>query len=494
MKRNKTVLEECLSLKGGDPKDSPLFGKTVDEMVGEGLIKTRGVHQDPERKTVLVDINSHKNGDYPSSSYLEKFFGAETGKKPIKEDFRMKNKRPKSVLSTILEDLENDQGFVGIGEDDGELGAPGFDSAASVDQGSADVADMAKQLDSQLDGSAVQDQLFGDDQIPGEKATVANESARYIHNKKQFRGAVNALFHNLAELSVLSYLPVHRYGKQEHKIVVESMYRGITESKKPVLWESMTPKAKTTISKKIAYFQERRDAILAKPTKRTACIVERYLIKTNRLLKEVGEQMGDSAVNPTEAPVASSVPNSAAVGVAATFGAAMGALKSKISQCNENPDMLERALCQVAAYDEALGLVRGLTISCQDDECKAKVMKAVGRLEVMKANAQTEADKQDAPAAPPEEEVAPPSEAPAADPMAGGMAGPLAGAAPGMPPAGAMPAGPMGVPPAMPAGAPPAPAQQVPTEQLPPEEEQFGQVAQEFFNLSLQYESYKPKK
>lgn len=491
-KPSKQLMEFIDKLVGGDKDmEKALFNKTAQELIDDGTVEERDLVGGENKDTMPVALK-YKDGDYPSNKQLERFIGSEdeSTKKTIKEDYRMKSK---SVLATFLEDLENGRGFVGLGDDDGVVGAPGFEAEKAIDKVSADMADLGASLDKEQDSSTAEDHLFGDDRVSGEKATVATEAV-HIKTKTDYRQAVNALFHNLAEISILSYLPKHRYGKQEHKIVVESMFRAVVDSKKPVLWESLQPKSQASIAKKVAYFQERRNLMLSKPTKKNAAVVESYLIQTNRLLKEVGEAMMDdgasgsgegSQPNPTEAPVASSVPNSSAtVGVATTFGAAMGALKSKISQCNENPDVVSRANCQVAAYDESLGLVRGLLAACgSDDVCKAKVMKAVGRLEVMKSNAQNAAAQAQPPAPDELPEVAPAAPPAAEPPMA-----PPAAPAPAVPPAAPGAPVPPGMPPAMAPGmAPPMmpPQPLAPVPPVPPEK----QLTQEFFDLTKSYDS-----
>jgi hypothetical protein len=87
--------------------------------------------------------------------------------------------------------------------------------------------------------------------------------------------------------------------------------------------------------------------------------------------------------------------------IASSYGAAMGALKSKISKCNRsNKDNVAKSDCQVAIYDETLDTIRGLLSKCKgSDVCRSKIMKTIGRLEVMKTNAETAA-LQDKPPAP----------------------------------------------------------------------------------------------
>lgn len=276
------------------------FPKTVQEVIDKGIIDERGIVGGSTNPAHAVPFR-YKDCDYPSSKYLQRFLSNEDSqiKKPIKEDCRMNRK--KSVLSVFFEDLENGRGLVGLGDDDNLVGAPGFDSDETIDQGLGDAVELGVSLDKDGDSAASEDHLFGDDRVPGEKETVAME-ATYIKTKKQYKAALNALFHNLAEISILSYMPAARYGKQEHKIVTESYFKSIIHSKKPLLWESMTPKTQETVAKKVAYFQERYQMLLSKPTKKNAFVVERYLIDTNRFLREIDASMGEQPPNPMMAP------------------------------------------------------------------------------------------------------------------------------------------------------------------------------------------------
>lgn len=173
----------------------------------------------------------------------------------------------------------------------------------------------------------------------------------------------------------------------------------------------------------------------------------------------------------------------------------MGALKSKLAQCNDNADEAARANCQIVAYEEALGLVRGLLAVCNSNEtCKAKVMRAVGKLEVLKSNAEN-ASRQDTPPAPTELPDFP--ENPAAEPqMPGAVPAGAAAASPMMSPQppqqsipivptqpNPMPAAGM-VPPMMPPMDPsqaPVPGQEYPQEP----------TYQEFYDLSSDYNKMK---
>jgi len=465
MKR-KSVLHEFIDkLQGGNADYEERMSrlkKTAPKLVEDKDVQEFGLPQNTE--TMPVPLR-YKEGQKITSRYLEKFLtdSMETRNKPVvKEDTRMK-KVKKSVLSAFLEDLENGRGFVGLGDDDGIVGAPGFKPDAAIDAGSADVAQFGEKLDKERDASSAEDELFGDDRLPGDKDKVAQESFQ-IKSKKDYTKAVNGLFRNLCEISLLSHLAPTRYGKQEHKIALESYYRAVVKSQKPILWETLSPTSQTVLAKKVAFLQEARKRFLSKSTKKSAKLMEKYLEVTANILKEVDAAMASGTLNFNQAPMASS---SGATGVASAFGAAMGALKSKVSTCNQSQDAVARANCQIGSYDEALTVVKGLIGMCGTDElCKAKVMKAVGRLEVMRTNAQNAAVVPPVPAAPP----MPPA----------GM--PPVGMPPvGMPPAGMPPAGPaMVVPPV-----PPVPGEE---EEVPP------QVAQEMVDLSKSYERAKNRK
>lgn len=226
----------------------------------------------------------YKTGHYPTSVYLTKFLSTvATENSNIEENIRMK----KSILELLFEEmaeLKNSQGVIGIGEDDDELGAAGADATASIDDGLAATEGESEKLDGELDKSKETDELFGDDNISGEKVAECT-----ITNKRQYKKAVDHLFANLCEISCMSSLPVDLYESDTHKEILKSYFKSITESEKPLLWEKCNDKLKLEMAKRISKMQKGRDALMGAPTKTNAKIVERYLGETTAFIRKVNE-------------------------------------------------------------------------------------------------------------------------------------------------------------------------------------------------------------
>lgn len=281
---SKTVLEFIDTILGGLPKTPPdLYGEI--RKLPDGTLQV-GDDRFVEEFDIVADTTpvsyDYKHGRYPSSEYLSKFLGKKT--ENIKENVDMK----KSIIDLFLEETEelrNSQGFVGIGKEDDMVGAPGFKSDETIDDGLGDMADEGEKLDSELDKQSDVDDLFGNDNLPA-GGKVA-ESA--IKTKSQYKKAVDHLFANLAEISVIEHLPVEYYNSNAHKVILTSLYRSITESSAPILWESLGEDSKNRFAKHINYFQKGRKVLLSKPTKANAHLVESYLKRTNSFLKKVNK-------------------------------------------------------------------------------------------------------------------------------------------------------------------------------------------------------------
>ena len=198
---SKNVLEFITSLAGGPNQNPPdIYGEI--KKLPDGSLQV-GEDRVMEEFDIVANTTpvgfDYKNGRYVSSEYISKFLGKETNN--IKENVDMK----KSIIDLMLEqdEVTNSQGFVGVGEDDDMVGAPGFDSDDTIDDGIGDMADEGEDFDSELDKQDSVDTLFGNDNLPGGDKVAEST----ITKKSQYKKAVDHLFANLAELSVIEHLP-----------------------------------------------------------------------------------------------------------------------------------------------------------------------------------------------------------------------------------------------------------------------------------------------
>ena len=287
---SKTVLEFITSLAGGPNQNPPdLYGEI--RKLPDGSLQV-GEDRVMEEFDIVANTTpvgfDYKNGRYVSSEYISKFLGKETNN--IKENVDMK----KSIIDLMLEqdEVTNSQGFIGIGEDDDMVGAPGFDSDDTVDDGLGDMADEGEDFDSELDKQDSVDTLFGNDNLPGGDKVAEST----ITKKSQYKRAVDHLFANLSEISVIEHLPVEYYNTEAHKTILTNLYKSITESVTPILWESLSEEVKVGLAENISYYQKGRQLLLSKPTKSNARIVESYLRKTSRFLREVNKRISEGFI------------------------------------------------------------------------------------------------------------------------------------------------------------------------------------------------------
>jgi hypothetical protein len=218
-----------------------------------------------------------------------------------------------------------------------------------------------------------------------------------IKSKTDYRIAVNNLIRNLLEISILESTPMHAYTPSASAVVLEEMYDILSGNKAPILLESLEPRAKNKAMKEIKRLKKLRDSLLSQPTKRNAQLVEQSLLRTMLVLSEVDEIASDEDTQANNKSTDEVTGNDNSVlGVAASFGAILTELKVKIGQCNDNyDDVIEIAGCQFTAFEDALSQLRALLNSCGDnEECRSKITKAIGRLELLKDQVESIANEE----------------------------------------------------------------------------------------------------
>jgi len=265
-------------------------GKTIDSCIQsdplgsksstEGM-EVRDLTGGSDRLKLHVRGNS-KSGD-DSSKYVASFMGKPEGNLPFKEDTRM------SVIDKLLEraELKNSRGTVGIGKEDEVLGAPNSKSEIAIDDGKKKLEAAAEKLDSEADTSNKQTELFGEKDVAGKKVAEAS----FIETKQDYEVVVEALVTHLVEMSLLSYVEETFVGTKEYDQLLEDYIGGVLEGAAPTGWGMMEESTKEFLAERILFFKERRDQMLASPTKRSAALVEEYYTDTVKLLSAIPKSM-----------------------------------------------------------------------------------------------------------------------------------------------------------------------------------------------------------
>jgi hypothetical protein len=268
--------------KPGDqmlPSESSSRGKIIDDYLWDPVEENNSSPMDifdlvgGREKIPLRASECH------SSEYIKNFL---TDTDSIKEDCTMK----RSVMEQFLREqseAENSHGDTyAVGKEDEVLGTPNADEEDPIADGMAKVSQISKANDSKADSSV--DTLMGDDVLPGGNKTA---ESTMIHTKEDYTRAVNALFLNLCEISLLSYLDRKSVSSKNYKTMLNDYYKAVVESAPPSNWKKLSEASKLALAKKIAYFQEKRNELLGHPTKRYAKLVEGYYVQTSQLLSEV---------------------------------------------------------------------------------------------------------------------------------------------------------------------------------------------------------------
>lgn len=168
-------------------------------------------------------------------------------------------------------------------EDDGADAAPNYDEVGDAMPGSDSVVG---DVDDDFD-----DEIFGDAEKKHAEAGAAVEESTLIKNKRDYAQAVDSLFANLAEISVLSSVGVEDVLTEGFVGAVTGLTEAVNSGELPVLWESMDPQTQFELAGKISTFRDAREALLAAPTKKNAAIVENYHAFTTDLLEMTAEYL-----------------------------------------------------------------------------------------------------------------------------------------------------------------------------------------------------------
>lgn len=171
-------------------------------------------------------------------------------------------------------------------KDDGADAAPNYDEVGDAMPGSdAVVGDLDDDFD---------DEIFGDVAKKNAEAGAAvEEGTSMINNKRDYAAAVDMLFENLAEISVLSSVGVEDVLTEGFVGAVTGLSEAVNSGEIPVIWESMGPEAQFELASKISTFRDAREKLLESPTKKNATIVENYLVFTADLLEMTAEYLFD---------------------------------------------------------------------------------------------------------------------------------------------------------------------------------------------------------
>ena len=214
-----------------------------------------------------------------------------------------------------------------------------------------------------------------------------------IKSKKEYKKAVDLLTRNLLEISLLESMPISSYSIENYVDVLEELYNSVLTNRKPVLFENINLSAQKNMLKLIKENQKLRSALNSKPTKKNAKLVENFLAITTKVLAETDEFTTSDSDESAESKEVGS--DNTVLGVASAFGGILTGLKAKIEMCNQDEDLLTVAGCQSLAFEDAIAQLKSLVSSCGDNEdCKSKIMKAVGRLEVLKSQAEDVANEE----------------------------------------------------------------------------------------------------
>ena len=193
-----------------------------------------------------------------------------------------------AISRWIKEQDESDYGVEDApgAEDDGADAAPNYDEAGDAMPGSDSVVG---ELDDDFD-----DEIFGDvAKKNAEAGASVEEGTSMINNKRDYAAAVDMLFENLSEISVLSSVGVEDVLTEGFVGAVTGLSEAVNSGEIPVIWESMGADAQFELASKISTFRDAREQLLASPTKKNATIVENYLVFTADLLEMTAEYLFD---------------------------------------------------------------------------------------------------------------------------------------------------------------------------------------------------------